>query len=498
MKWPIIKSDSVEVSQTDTTCEMLWAVAQGAKVSIHPSIIEMMDANAAFIATDNQILVSKRHWLTGYPSEPSDNLAQGFILGHCAGVGAPFSDEIVRGAIFARTKVLSSGQTGCRGVVIAKMVQMLNQNIVPSVPSQGSVGAAGDLAPMSHIARTLCGYDGQRHPDFTPLVPTGKEALALINGISLSTAIAAIAVMRAERVFEAALWAAGLTMEVVRAQSQCLDNRALRARRHPEVEEVGNILRRLLKGSQRVLRNNKPDAFSIRATPSVMGAIWRTIRFAKKEVERELNGVSDNPLIFESECKGNEDTTGEWIEAGNFHGASIGLAMDHLATALTQLATLSERRIFKLTHGKLSNNLPSFLVQGTGLNSGFMLAQYTAAALASECKGFAHPASADSIPTVQHHEDHVSMSPIAARKALKILECLADIVAIELLVGAQALDLRRQVDQLSAPLDLENLHRIIRKDVPFWEDDEVLHPAIRALSLLVRQGIPLPLITHED
>ena len=183
-----------------------------------------------------------------------------------------------------------------------------------------------------------------------------------------------------------------------------------------------------------------------------MGAIWRTIRFAKEEVERELNGVSDNPLIFH----GSDDTTdagfGEWIETGNFSWASIGLAMDHLATALTQLATLSERRIFKLTHGKLSNNLPSFLVQGTGLNSGFMLAQYTAAALASECKGLAHPASADSIPTVQHHEDHVSMSPIAARKALEILECLADIIAIELLVGAQALDLRHQVDQYDAPI----------------------------------------------
>ena len=202
-----------------------------------------------------------------------------------------------------------------------------------------------------------------------PLSPTGKEALALINGISLSAAIAAIAVMRAERVFEAALWAAGLTMEVVRAQSQCLDARALKARRHPEVEEVGNILRQLLKGSKRVLSNNKPDAFSIRATPSVMGAIWRTIRFAKEEVERELNGVSDNPLIFNANEHNSDRDVGEWIEAGNFHGASIGLAMDHLATALTQLSTLSERRIFKLTHGKLSNNLPSFLVQGTGLNS---------------------------------------------------------------------------------------------------------------------------------
>ena len=268
-------------------------------------------------------------------------------------------------------------------------------------------------------------------------------------------------------------------MEVVRAQSQCLDSRALTARCHPEVVEVGSILQNILRDSKRVLNDNKPDAFSIRAGPSVLGAILRTLRFAKEEVTRELNGVSDNPLLFE----------GEWVEAGNFHGASVAMAMDHLKTAIAQLATLSERRIFRLTHGKLSNNLPSFLVQGTGLNSGFMLAQYTAAALASEVKGYSHPASADSIPTVQHHEDHVSMAPIAARHALKALECVADIVAIELLVGAQALDLREQDDGLEAPLILQCVHEQIRKKVPFWNDDNVLHPAIRAMSEWVREGI---------
>ncbi len=482
MNWSVPHSapQSITIDDCPLTCESVWAVAQGASVTVADEQIETMNDNANSIPAESRILASKRHWLTGEPSPDSKNLAQGFILGHCAGVGKPFSKEIVRAAMMARLKVLTSGHTGSRGVVATKLSDMLNLDIVPTVPSQGSVGAAGDLAPMSYIARTLCGYDGQTYPDFTPLVPTDKEALALINGISLSTAIAALAVVRAERVFEASVWTAGLTMEVVRAQSQCLDDRALRARKHPEVAEVGELLRQIVNGSQRVLPDNNIDAFSIRATPSVMGAVWRTIRFAKEEVERELNGISDNPLIFD----------GEWIEAGNFHGASMGLAMDHLATALTQLATLSERRTFRLTHGKLSNNLPSFLVQGTGLNSGFMLAQYTAAALASECKGLAHPASADSIPTVQHHEDHVSMSPIAARKALDILECLADIVAIELLVGAQALDLRQQEDGLSAPTPLAKLHQQIRQEVPFWQDDEVLHPAIRSLSVMVRKGLP--------
>ena len=212
------------VSEEPITCESLWAVAQGAKVSIEPTILETMNLNASAIPEHSKILASKRHWLTGEPSQFSDNLTQGFILGHCAGVGEPLSEEIVKAAMFARVKVLSSGLTGCRGIVAEKLIQMLNQDITPIVPSQGSVGAAGDLAPMSYIARTLCGYDGQSHPTFTPLNPTGKEALALINGISLSAAIGSIAVIRAERVFEAALWAAGLTMEVEGLRSNVLMN----------------------------------------------------------------------------------------------------------------------------------------------------------------------------------------------------------------------------------------------------------------------------------
>ena len=180
---------------------------------------------------------------------------------------------------------------------------------------------------------------------------------------------------------------------------------------------------------------------------------------------------------------------GAWIETGHFHGTQIALALDQLKIALTQLATLSERRTFRLTHEKLSKDLPSFLVQGTGLNSGFMLAQYTAAALASECKGLTMPASVDSIPTVQHHEDHVSMAPISARHTLEILECLADIVAIELLLAAQALDLRMQTDGLSLPKPIAEIHSKIRAKVNFWSDDQVLHPDVRILGERVRQGI---------
>lgn len=481
MSWDTSPHSPIEIGADIITCEDIWNIAYGAPISIAQERMTEMDENAQ-AAAHIPILAAKQHWLTGNPESSAENLAEGFILGHCAGVGEPFAKEIVRAAIAARIKVLSSSISGCRSVVVERLKELLNNDWVPNVPSQGSVGAAGDLAPMAYIARRVCGFDNFQHPDFTPLIPTDKEALSLINGISLSAAIAALAIVRAERVFQAAVWAAGLTMEVVQAQSKCIDSRGLDARNHPEVSEVGTYLRTILDGSKRVLPTNNPDAFSIRAGPSVMGAVWKTIRFARTEVERELNGVSDNPLIFGQDS----------IETGNFHGATVGMAMDHLKTALTQLATLSERRTFRLTHGKLSNNLPSFLVDGTGLNSGFMLAQYTAAALASEMKGLAHPASVDTIPTVQHHEDHVSMSPIAARMALESLECLADVIAIELLVGAQALDLRFRDDKLAAPSQLQNLHDTIRHSVQFWQDDEVLHPAIRALSNMVRQGIPLP------
>ena len=465
----------IELNGSKLSSADLLAIAHGQEVSLCPRAKERMNQNAKNIPSASTILQSKRHWLTGYSDNLKVDLAKNFILGHCAGVGKPFDQLIVRGAMVARINVLATGITGSRAIVAEKLIEMLNKNITPIVPSQGSVGAAGDLAPMAYIARDLCGY-GRPNPDFEPLIPTDKEALALINGISLSTAIAAIAVERAKKIFSTSVWSAALSMEVVCAQKQCLDPRALRARRHPEVDDVGGFLRDLLQDSKRVTSNKKPDAFSIRAGPSVMGAILRTIRFANEEVQRELNGTSDNPLFIEE----------EWIEAGNFHGASIALAMDHLATALTQLGTLAERRIFRLTHGKLSNNLPSFLVQGTGLNSGFMLAQYTAAALASEMKGLAHPASVDTIPTVQHHEDHVSMSPIAGRMALQSIECLADIIAIELLVGAQALNLRMQDDGFSAPQKIRQLHQRIREKVRFWEDDNVLHPDIRAISKMVR------------
>jgi histidine ammonia-lyase len=251
---------------------------------------------------------------------------------------------------------------------------------------------------------------------------------------------------------------------------------------------VASRIAKRLAGSSLALPGNPPDAFSIRAAPAVIGAARDALAFARDITLRELNGACDNPLWIDGEGL---------VEAGNFHGAPVALALDVLRIGLTQAVTQSERRTYRLTSGALTGDLPSFLVEGTGLNSGFMLAQYTAASLASECKGLSHPASVDSIPTVQHHEDHVSMGPIAGRLTLRVLECAADIVAIEALLAAQALDLRRRGRSIGAPGEgvpaslapgVETARLAVREVTPFWEDDQILHPAIAAVGSLVRAG----------
>lgn len=458
------------------TCDILHRIAHGESCSLSKKSIQKMENNA--LHTPSTILESKRAWLLGEESTQRSDLKKEFILGHCAGVGDLFPTTYVRAAMAARINVLASGYTGSRPIAAQKILELLNKNQIPDVPSQGSVGAAGDLAPMAHIAAVICGYIPTPN-NFIPLEPTAKECLSLINGVSLSAALGSIAVVRAQKILDAAIIAAAMTMEAIYAQDQCIHEEALVLRGHSECVVIGAKLRALLKGSQRVGPQRRPDAFSIRCGPSVMGSTLLAVEHTRKIIEQELNGCSDNPLLI------NE----EWIEAGHFHGTQIALALDHLKIALTQLATLSERRTFRLTHEKLSKDLPSFLVEGTGLNSGFMLAQYTAAALASECKGLAIPASIDTIPTVQHHEDHVSMAPIAARNTLELLECLADIVAIELLLAAQALDLRMRSDKLPLPRSISDVHKFIRTKVSFWKDDQVLHPDLRTLGEYVRSGV---------
>ena len=482
---------SIVIKGKDLSCTDIHRIAHGEVTSLGKETRANMLANVASMPPGPSILEEKRHWLVGgFASGLSpDELCKTFIIGHCAGVGEPLPKALVRATMAARANVLATATTGCRPEAAEVLVDMLNKDVIPTVPSQGSVGAAGDLAPLAHIARVACGYKG-RPSDVLDYRPNPKEALALINGVSMTAALGAIAVVRMRRVLDSAIAATAMTMEAVCAGAGCIDERLLQARNHPGGIEIGRRLRIWLEGSTQVAYENGADAFSIRSAPAVMGTLVEELRSTETILEREINGSGDNPLLID----------GQWLEGGNFHGAPIAQALDSVKIALTQLATVSERRTFRLTYGQLSRGLPSFLVRGTGLNSGFMLTQYTAASLASECKGLAHPASVDTIPTVQHHEDHVSMGPIAARTLLEMIECVADIVGIEVLLAAQALDLRMkgmafdgageriQAEPIQVAPKIAELHQRVRLKIPYWSDDEVLHPCLKAAGTLVRSG----------
>jgi histidine ammonia-lyase len=475
--------------------QRLVAIAHGASARFSEASLAAMDRSSEVYARIGPpgLLTRKATWLSGavVAGEGSDAIAS-FVLGHCAGVGEPLEAPFVRALIAARAQVFATGATGVRRSAAESWLRWLGAP-TPVVPSRGALGAAGS-ATLAHLAAVVCGFGGEirgeagvesvtavdrrtRVPAF--VVPNEKEALAFINGDTLSVVLAAFACVRARRLLESAEAACALSFEVVRADRRCLDARAMEARHHPGPIGVAARLREQLGGSSFCVDGGGPDPFSVRCAPAVLGAAWEALDSAEAVVTRELNAAADNPLIFDEDL----------VEAGNFHGAPVALAMDHLKIALVQVASIAERRVFRMTYGQLSG-LPSFLVPGTGLNSGLMLAQYTAASLVSEGKGLAHPASVDAIPTVQHREDHVPMSPIAARGALSIAEILADVVAIELLCAAQGLDCRWQGEQAGFPAGRGTAisHAAVRSEVPRWDDDRALHPDLHRLGVAVRAG----------
>ena len=479
------------------------AIAGGARVSLGGEAREGMSANhAAWLALDPpDILARKEAWLIGTQALDATEAerVRTFVLGHCAGVGDPLPAGHVRALMGCRANVLAVGLSGCRPEAAQRIVDMLNADIVPVVPSQGSVGAAGDLAPLAHIAQVAFGLGGRALVDgvevpgtqaitgLSAWSPSSKEALSFINGATLTVALGALALHRAERLLKVTEKALAMSMEVVQADAHCLDEAALVARGHAGAVRVAARMRDLLQGSTLVNEGRSADAFSIRCAPAVLGAAEDARAYVDNTLRLELNGACDNPLVVNDRV----------VEAGNFHGAPIALGIDHLKVALTQVASIAERRIFRLTYGQLTGNLPSFLLEGGGVKSGFMLAQYTAASLVSECKGLAHPASVDSIPTGQHHEDHVPMGPAAARGLLRIVDCLEQVVALELLVAAQGLDFRREGLSFTPsgeriqgdPVDLapavERVWADIRRVVPRWTEDRVLHRDIERVAALI-------------
>lgn len=477
----------VVLDGSSLTAEALARVAEGAPVRLCEDARARMSAHHAWYIAQQptDAVADKWTWMGAgeLPSRPS--LA--FIRGHCTGTGEPLPEPWVRAVMAARANVLASGHSGVRPEAVDVLLRMLAEDVIPVVPAQGSVGAAGS-ASLAHIAEVACGIGGrawvggvevpaaEAMARVAPLDPTSKEALSLLNGSTVGTALSALALHRAQGLLTSAEAACALSMEAFRADSRCIAAAAMEARRHPGAVQVAERLRAYLEGSGRVSPAREPDPFSLRCAPTVLGAVVDALDHVQTVIERELNASVDNPLVFPDSGI---------IEAGNFHGAPVSMATDHLRVAMTQVASISERRTYRLTYGSLSG-LPSFLVTDSGVNSGLMLAQYTAASLVSECKGLAHPAAVDSIPTVQHNEDHVSMGPISGRSALELLDIVADVLGIELMCAAQAIDLRPP-----APLGAgsEAVYRRVRERVERWTDDRVIHPDLKAIGQAVRGGV---------
>jgi len=378
-------------------------------------------------------------------------LQEHLVVSHAAGVGDPLPEREARLAIAVRAATLASGHSGVRLETLRTLIGLWNRGVVPVIPEQGSVCASGDLAPLAHVAMTLLGkgeayFDGRRmsagaalkRAKLKPVRLEPKEGLALINGTSVACAILAVALVEAQDLVRLADVAAAMSLEALLGTDRPFDARVHRLRAHPGQVATARNVRRLLKGSgilpsHRDSDHKVQDCYSLRCVPQVHGAARDGLRFARGIVERELNAVTDNPILFPAD--------GEVISAGNFHGQHVALAADTAGIALAEIAAISERRIEQMVNPDLSK-LPAFLAEAPGLNSGFMMAQTTAAALVSENKTLAHPASVDSIPTSANQEDHVSMGMWAARKCRGIVRNVRAVLAIEFLAAAQALDFR--------------------------------------------------------
>ncbi len=383
-------------------------------------------------------------------------LQQNLLRSHSAGTGAPLSPEVVRAMLLLRANALCKGYSGVREIVVEQLLSFLKADLLPVIPSRGSVGSSGDLAPLSHLALALTGEgfisvgDGDgfavldaaealKWANIEPLKLEAKEGLALINGTQMMTAIGSLSLARAKRLAELADLGASMSFEALRATDKAFDPRLSDARPHHGQRTVAKNMLALTAGSEIRTSHleNDPrvqDAYSLRCIPQVHGAVRDTIAFAEEVLTTEINSATDNPLIIADE-NGHAH-----LEGGNFHGEPVALALDYLAIALSELANISERRTERLVNGALSYGLPRFLTKHGGLHSGYMIAQYTAAALVSENKVLAHPASVDSIPTSANQEDHNSMGSVAAHKLQSVVENVESVIAIEMMAAAQGID----------------------------------------------------------
>jgi len=456
---------------------------------------------------------------------PADaaRLQENLLMSHAAGVGEPLDQEIVRAMLLLRANTLALGHSGCRPLLVERLLAFLELGVHPVVPAQGSVGASGDLAPLAHLALPLIGRGqvelrGQHVPALValrehglqPLVLEAKEGLALLNGTQLMSAIGALLLVDADRLARTASVAAAMSVEALLGTDVAFSAAYQLARPHPGQVAVAAELRHLLRDSgfqaaHKATAHKVQDPYSLRCVPQVHGAVRDALDHLRRVLDIEMNSATDNPLVFPEGGVAATDALatggGRVISGGNFHGEPIALALDFAKLAIAELGSISERRTALLLDARLSGGLPAFLAPPTGLDSGLMILQYTAAALASENKVLAHPASVDSVPTSANQEDHVSMGPIAARHARTVLEHVERIVAIELLVAAQAIDLRLEelteegaADGTTPGLGVIEGHDRVRAVATRVGPDREPGPDLAAATRLVHDGLLVDLV----
>ncbi len=420
-----------------------------------------------------------------------EELQENLILSHASGVGTPLEKEIVRAAMLLRANTLTKGYSGVRMVIVDTLLQMLNRGVHPVIPSKGSVGASGDLAPLAHMSLVMIGkgraeYKGEvisgkeamEKADIEPVKLKAKEGLALLNGTQIMTGIGALAIRDSKILLKSAQIASAMSLEALKGTSTPFDKRVHEIRPHTgQIACAENILR-LIENSQIIASHvdceKVQDPYTLRCMPQVYGAVRDTLDYVEKVINTEMNSVTDNPLIFPE---------GDVISCGNFHGQPVAFAMDFLGIAVSEIGNISERTTDKLMYEKESG-LPPFLATDPGLNSGFMIAQYTAASLVSENKVLAHPASVDSIPTSAGQEDHVSMGTTAARHAREIINNVQYVVAIELLSAAQGLEYR----ELTPGKGVKAAYDFIRERVKSLDGDRELAGDIELIKGCVASG----------
>ncbi|MCL5995743.1 MAG: histidine ammonia-lyase [Chloroflexi bacterium] len=432
-----------------------------------------------------------------------EQLQHNIVVSHAAGTGAPFDVPTTRAIMLIRANTLARGYSGVRLQTLQLLLDMINAGVHPVVPEKGSLGASGDLAPLAHLCLPMIGageavWDGECLPGAEAMARAGlqttrlaaKEGLALTNGTAVMCALGVLQTVRAEQLSQTADIAGCLSLEALQGTPLAFDERIHRLRPFPRQQDCAAYLRRLLDGSEFTRGydpTNVQDAYTLRCIPQVHGAARDAIAYARWVFEIELNAVTDNPLLFVDDPSGDVTV----LSGGNFHGEPLAIAMDYLGLAVAELGNIAERRIMRLTDEASNTHvLPAFLTREGGLNSGFMIVQYTAAALATENKVLAHPASVDTIPTSANVEDHVSMGVTAGLKLRQIIDNVERILGIELMCAAQGVDFRKQAlgPQARLGAGTRGVYALIRQCVPFIEQDAVMYPYIEAVRQKVADG----------